>query len=54
MRPQRSGRTKRSATLPNPSVDLGKIEKAFINAIMPPVNKRDLEATIGAAKAAAF
>jgi hypothetical protein len=40
--------------LPNPSVDLSKIEKAFINAIMPPVNKRDLEATIGAAKAAAF
>ncbi len=35
-------------------IDLAKIEKAFINAVMPPVNKRDFEATIAAPKAAAF
>jgi hypothetical protein len=40
--------------LPNQAIDLAKIERAFINAVMPPVNKRDLEASIGAAKAAAF
>jgi hypothetical protein len=42
------------AALPNSTADLAKIEKAFINAVMPPVNKRDFEARIGAAKAAAF
>lgn len=41
-------------TLPNRAIDLAKIERAFINAVMPPVNKRDLEANIGAARAATF
>ena len=41
-------------SIPNKSINLAKIERAFINSIMPPVNKRDLEAKIGAAKAAAF
>ena len=40
--------------LPDRSIDLEKIESAFINALLPPVNKRDLEAEIRAAKAAAF
>ncbi len=40
--------------LPDKAVDLGKMETAFINSVMPPVNKRDLDASIGAAKAAAF
>jgi hypothetical protein len=38
----------------NSTIDLAKIERAFINSVMPPVNKRDFEAKIGAAKAAAF
>jgi hypothetical protein len=41
-------------SVPNKSVDLAKVERAFINSIMPPVNKRDFDAKIGAAKAAAF
>ena len=41
-------------TIPNASVDLAKIEKSIINAIIPPVNKRDLVATVASAKAAAF
>ena len=41
-------------TLPNTKVDLAKIEKSIINAVIPPVNKRDLEATITSAKAAAL
>jgi hypothetical protein len=40
--------------LPNRAVDLRKLEKAFIGAIVPPMNKSDLEATIRKAKAAAF
>jgi hypothetical protein len=40
--------------IPNRSVDLAKMERAFINSVMPPVNKRDFDAEIGAAKAAAF
>ena len=40
--------------LPDKKVDLGKIEKAIINATIPPVNKRDLDADITSAKAAAF
>lgn len=40
--------------VPNATVDLAKIEKSIINAVIPPVNKRDLEATISSAKAAAF
>ncbi len=40
--------------LPKKNVDLARIEKAFINSVMPPVNKRDLEARIRAPKAAAF
>jgi len=41
-------------SLPNTQVDLGKIEKSMISALMPPVNKRDMDATITSAKAAAF
>lgn len=40
--------------MPNQKVDLARIEKAFINAVMPPINKRDLEARISAPRAAAF
>lgn len=40
--------------LPNHSVKLEKLERAFINSIIPPINKRDLEADISAAKAATF
>ncbi len=40
--------------LPNTSVDLAKLEQSIINAVIPPVNKRDFEATITSAKAAAF
>ncbi|RUW90244.1 hypothetical protein [Mesorhizobium sp. M7A.F.Ca.US.010.02.1.1] len=36
------------------SVDLSKMEKSLLSAVIPPVNKRDIEATITAAKAAAF
>lgn len=40
--------------LPNPAVDLVKIEQAFLAAIIPPVNKTDLNAKIIAVKAADF
>ena len=42
------------APLPDAKVDLVKMERAFINAVRPPVNKRDLEASIAAAKSAVF
>lgn len=35
-------------------VDIGAIERAFIKAIMPPINKRDIEGELKYAKAAAF
>lgn len=41
-------------SIPKKSVDLAKLERAFINSVMPPINKRDFDAKIGAAKAAAF
>lgn len=40
--------------LPNTSIDLAKIERAFLNALIPPVNKTDLGADVIAVKAAAF
>lgn len=40
--------------LPNPRISLEKLEKAFINSVIPPVNKRDLDASIIAVKAAVF
>lgn len=40
--------------LPNKKVDLHKMEKALLNAVRPPVNKRDLDATISAPRAAIF
>ncbi|RWP51058.1 hypothetical protein [Mesorhizobium sp.] len=40
--------------LPNKSIDLSHLEKAFLSAVVPPMNKRDIEATITNAKAAAF
>jgi hypothetical protein len=40
--------------LPNKKIDLAKLEKDLLNALIPPVNKKDLGATITAAKAAAF
>lgn len=42
------------APLPDTSIDLVKMERALLSAIIPPVNKRDIEATITAARAAAF
>lgn len=41
-------------SLPNKKVDLHKMEKALLNAVRPPVNKRDLDATISAPRAAIF
>lgn len=41
-------------SLPTPNIDLEKLEKDFLNAIIPPVNKRDLDATIVATRAATF
>ncbi|MES0126924.1 hypothetical protein NKL05_33685 [Mesorhizobium sp. C420B] len=35
------------------TVDLGKMEKSLLSGVIPPVNKRNIEATITAAKAAA-
>jgi hypothetical protein len=40
--------------IPDTAVDLSKLEKSIINAVIPPVNKRDLDADITSAKAAAF
>jgi hypothetical protein len=40
--------------LPNKKVDLAKIERAFINSVMPPVNQMDFTAEIQAARTAAF
>ncbi len=40
--------------IPDKAVDLSELEKSIINAIIPPVNKRDLEAEITSAKAAVF
>jgi hypothetical protein len=42
------------ATFPNKAVDLSKLENAFLDSVNPPMNKRDLGATITNAKAAAF
>jgi hypothetical protein len=42
------------AELPNIAIDLAKIERDLINALIPPINKRDLEANVSAGKAAAF
>jgi hypothetical protein len=40
--------------LPSPGIDLKQIEDAFLQAVIPPVNKSDLGAEITGAKAAAF
>ena len=40
--------------LSNPTIDLAKLERDFINAVLPPVNKRDIDAKITSAKAATF
>lgn len=40
--------------LPNPAIDLAQLETAFINAVAPPVNKRDFEPELRAARKAAF
>lgn len=40
--------------LPNSSIDLAKIERAMLDAIVPPVNDRDMSAEITAARKAAF
>ena len=42
------------APLPDAKIDLALIERRFINTVIPPINKRDLDATIRASKAAAF
>ena len=38
----------------NRRISLARIERSFINAIIPPINKRDMTARITAVKAAAF
>lgn len=40
--------------LTDPKIDLAKLEAAFINAVAPPVNKRDFEPALRAARKAAF
>jgi len=40
--------------LPNKAVNLARIESSFINALVPPINKRDIEGVLRAAKAATF
>lgn len=40
--------------LPDKKINLAKLETALLNAVLPPVNKRDLDASITAVKAAAF
>jgi hypothetical protein len=38
--------------LPKTSIDLARMESAFINAIIPPFNERDVNAEVFAARAA--
>ncbi|MCK1397022.1 GIY-YIG nuclease family protein [Bradyrhizobium sp. 4] len=40
--------------LPKQSVDLDKLEKAMLDAIIPPINQRDFNAEIASARKAAF
>jgi hypothetical protein len=40
--------------LADKKINLGKLETDLLNALIPPVNKRDMDATITAVKAAAF
>lgn len=40
--------------LPNKSIDLARIERTFIDAVRPPINRRDFAATIRSARAALF
>jgi len=40
--------------LPNSTIDLSKMEKSLLNALIPPVNKRDFDAKISKARAAEF
>lgn len=40
--------------LPNPKVDLAKLEAAFLDSIMPPINKRDFTAKQAAVRQSAF
>ena len=40
--------------LPNPSIDLAKLEKSFINSIMPPMNRRDFTPKQAAVRQSAF
>lgn len=40
--------------IPDPKIDLGEMESDFINAVMPPVNKRDFEAMHAAVRQSAF
>ena len=40
--------------LPNPRVDLAKLERDFLNAVIPPINIKDFSAEITAVRAAAF
>jgi hypothetical protein len=42
------------AALPNAAADLAKIEQSFIKAVLPPINKKDIEASLSKAKAAIF
>lgn len=40
--------------LPDKKVDLAKLEKALLNAVAPPVNKKDMDASITSVRAAKF
>jgi len=42
------------ATFKDPNIDLGKLEQDMLNAVQPPINQRDFEAEIAAARRAAF
>jgi hypothetical protein len=40
--------------LPKPTIDLANLEQKFLNAAIPPINKRDFDAGITGMKAATF
>ena len=42
------------ASLPDTKVDLKQLETSLLNALIPPINKRDFDAEIMAPRAAAF
>ena len=42
------------ATFRDPNIDLVRLEQDMLNAVQPPINQRDFEAEIAAARRVAF